>query len=404
MEQVKVLNVPDSRQACPDFFATLNEWQATGLAYGSENLFIGRAKDLEGRLTTAKRIPPGSHLLLPTSGSSSDRPRLVVLSRRALQASEDATSKALGGPGNWALLLPLAHIAGMQVALRALRAGEAPIVPASWPKVDLEAFGHDLAGCDPAEKQHPLYTSLVSAQLAQLLEQGEEVLAGFRSFDAILVGGGRLDPELIQTARSLGLRVVTTYGMTETAGGCVYDGKPLPGTRLEVDDLGQILISTPSLMESYLDQETKWRQVDGELFWETGDLGRLSGEGVLQVTGRADSIVKSGGIKVDLDRVERALAELGGILDAACAPVPDAKWGQIVGALVVTQAGVEPGQIHLALRRSLPAACVPRVIVPSQELPRSPLGKVRRGQVSSLIAEALRDGRAWTHHSRGGVR
>ncbi len=392
--RVRVLPPPRSHAQVPPFLERLSAWLQEGET-GQEVLCVANPKALENDLDV--KVPPGPHLILPTSGSSG-HPRLVLLSQRALRASAEATNAVLAGPGSWALLLPLAHIAGVQVALRALAAGAPPLVPPSWPKPDLAEVSDQMLTHAESSGQRPFYTSLVSAQLARLVGASDQTLEGFRVLDAILVGGGRIDPALLETARSLGLKVTTTYGMTETCGGCVYNGLPLPGTQLDVDANGQVLISSSSLMYGYLNEGAQWAEIGGKRYWKTGDLGRLGEDGCLHITGRADRVIKSGGEKVDLGEVERALGKLQDVREVACIPLEDPHWGNAIGALLVAEPGTapDPAWIYSALKDSLGPSHAPRAIALVSELPRSALGKVRLARLVSLMAEEIQQGRAWT--------
>src|SRR5699024_171950 len=179
-------------------------------------------------------IDPRAALVVSTSGSTGT-PKGAMLSAAALRASAAATDRVLGGPGRWLLALPAHHIAGLQVILRSLRAGFAPVV------MDLTG-GFDPAGLPSAVRACVAggvrgYTSLIPGQLAKVLDEGSpEAVAALARLDAILLGGAAAAPELLARAADAGIRVVRTYGMSETAGGCVYDGLPLDGARIRIGD------------------------------------------------------------------------------------------------------------------------------------------------------------------------
>ena len=169
-------------------------------------------------------------VLVATSGSTG-RPRLVVLPPAALRASAEATAARLGGPGRWLLALPADHVAGVQVVVRALLAGAAPVVQDLRDGFRPDGFAAATARLGPGRR----YTSLVPTQLLRLLDAGGAALDALLGYDAVLVGGAALDAGLRARAEAAGVRVVATYGMTETAGGCVYDGVPLDGVRIRLD-------------------------------------------------------------------------------------------------------------------------------------------------------------------------
>ena len=197
------------------------------------------------------RVPPETALVMPTSGSTGE-PRLAVLSRSALTESADATHLALGGPGRWLLALPTTHIAGMQVLVRSVRSGQDPVVVDSTEGFTADSFVQAVASLDMAASELPHYGALVPTQLQRLLDDGAGVEALW-ALDAVLVGGAAVSAALLDRARDAGVTVVRTYGMTETCGGCVYDGVPLPGVDVAIDADGRVRIAGPVLFDGYLD-------------------------------------------------------------------------------------------------------------------------------------------------------
>ncbi|OUD86355.1 2-succinylbenzoate--CoA ligase [Clavibacter michiganensis subsp. michiganensis] len=203
-------------------------------------------------------------LVVETSGTTS-RPKRVALSSDALLASAAASQAALGAPGQWILALPTHYIAGLQVLVRSIAAGTTPAVlaPGSF---DPRAFAELAASMDARVAR---YTSLVPTQLHRLVEAAEDVATGddarrvrdaVRRLEAILVGGQAAPPHLVDRAAALGWRVVRTYGSSETAGGCVYDGVPVATAEVAVVD-GQVELAGPMLAEGYLgDRERRTRR------------------------------------------------------------------------------------------------------------------------------------------------
>ena len=214
------------------------------------------------------RAPAGTAVVIATSGSTGE-PKLVALSGAALRASARATEARLGGPGRWLLALPAEHVAGIQVIVRALLAGAPPVVMDLRAGFRPDAFAAATAALGPGRR----YTSLVPTQLRRILD-AEGAVAALRSYAAVLVGGAALDPATRERALAAGVRVVTTYGMSETAGGCVYDGVPLDGVTVELDEDGRILLGGPTLASGYL---------------------RADGDGARARGGGAGSAVGSGG-------------------------------------------------------------------------------------------------------------
>ncbi|WP_286218488.1 AMP-binding protein [Paraoerskovia sediminicola] len=198
-------------------------------------------------------VPEGTALLVTTSGSTGT-PRTVALRADALVASATATHARLGGPGQWLLALPTTHVAGLQVIVRSHVAGVDPVVPTPDGPRGTGLLVDLVRRAGPGRR----YASLVPTQLHRVLTgataghvDGLEALDALRTLDAILVGGAATPPATLAQARDHGLRVVTTYGMSETCGGCVYDGVPLPG--VDVRQVGGVLeIAGPVLAAGYV--------------------------------------------------------------------------------------------------------------------------------------------------------
>jgi o-succinylbenzoate---CoA ligase len=205
----------------------------------------------------------------------------------------------------------------------------------------------------------------------------------------VLVGGGPLDPERRREAAAAGIRMVMTYGMSETCGGCVYDGYPLDGVALKIAADGEVMLTGPMLFEGYDDghggvDEEATSAVQRRGWLHTADLGRLDEDGRLRVLGRRDQVVVSGGLNVPGPAVERMLGKAPDVRDVAVVGCPDPEWGEVVTAVVVTTDGDEP---DLTALRDLvePRAWAPRALVVVDELPRTPNGKVDRAAVRELV-------------------
>ena len=312
-------------------------------------------------------------LVVPTSGSSGE-PKGVLLPAGALTASADAAVQRLGGPGRWLLALPVTHVGGLQVVLRALRGGAEPAV----------ATTSDFARATAALPAGRRYTSLVPTQLGRLLARPDD-RAALAAYDAVLLGGAAAPAPLLQQAREAGVRVVTTYGMSETSGGCVYDGLPLPGVRADVAADGRVRLSGPVVARGYrLRPDLTARAFAGGGF-RTGDLGALTPDGRLVVLGRADDVVVSGGEKVAPAAVEAALAEHPAVAEVVVVGAPDPEWGERVLAVVVLHPGsrleLDEARAHVAARVSRAAA--PRELRVVAALPLLPSGKPDRAALRS---------------------
>ncbi|WP_433788344.1 o-succinylbenzoate--CoA ligase [Actinomycetospora sp. CA-101289] len=309
-----------------------------------------------------------------TTTGSTGAPKAVLLPAASLRASADATSARLGPPGRWLLALPAHHVAGLQVLLRSARAG----APAA--AMDLrdgfrpEAFAAAVAGAGAA------YTSLVPTQLVRLLDAGGAPLEALRSFTAVLLGGAAADPVLLVRARTAGVPVVTTYGMSETCGGCVYEGRPLDGVTVTLEDDGRIRLGGATLAAGYRgavsDADRAAFTPDG---FRTNDLGAWRPDGRLEVLGRADDVIVTGGEKVAPATVERALLVQDGVREACAVGLPDAEWGARVVAAVVGD-GLDAETLRAAVAPGLGRAA-PRAVAVLDALPLRGIGKPDRAAV-----------------------
>ncbi|WP_241156090.1 AMP-binding protein [Leucobacter chromiireducens] len=323
----------------------------------------------------------GTALVVRTSGSSGI-PKAVALSASALTASADATHERFGGPGQWLVALPTHLISGVQMLVRSARAGIDPVFfdGAFDPAALLSA-----ADAMTAERR---YVSLVPVQLSRLLDLAAadaDAAETLRRFDAVLVGGQAISVAMRQRCHELGVALKRSYGMTETAGGCVYDGVEIGETRVRIRD-GEVQLAGPTLALGYLGdpQLTAARFVtetgrDGvpTRWYRTGDAGELLG-GMLTVTGRLDRVLISGGVNVSLDEVERVVRELPGWAGAVALAAPHPEWGERV-TLVVELGGDDEradfAAVREAVRATLGAAAVPEWVTETEAIPRLAGGK-----------------------------
>jgi o-succinylbenzoate---CoA ligase len=299
-------------------------------------------------------VAAGTALLIATSGSTGT-PKIVELSAEALLASAAATLTRLGAQTGdlWVCALPASHIAGIQVLVRSLVAGASPMI---------------VERVEPVGGAH---ISLVPTQLRRLLDAGADVGA----FRSILLGGAAAPPDLLQQARAAGARVFPTYGMSETSGGCVYDGVPLDGVRVAVGADGRIRLAGPVLFTGYrLRSDLTARVRDGDWF-VTQDLGGLQ-DGVLRVRGRADDVINTGGEKVVAGEVAAVLARHPGVRDVAVVGRTDPEWGQRVTAVVVPgDHAPSLAELRDWVRAVLPVHAAPRELELVEALPLLPSGK-----------------------------
>ena len=318
-------------------------------------------------------------VVLSTSGSTG-RPRGVLLPGAALLASARAAYARLGGPGAWLLALPVTGVGGVQVLVRSLLAQVEPLVLSSVGgagRFDPQEFADLTWRLDPSL---PAYTSIVPAQAARLLDD-DTGLAALRAYEAVLLGGARTPPSLLARLREHHVAAVTTYGMTETSGGMVYDGVPLDGVGVRVlepdaDGVGRLALSGPTVARGYLDDDELTRAVFVDGAHLTGDVGRVV-DGLVEVLGRLDDVVQVGGVNVAVSSVEDLLVSVSA--DACVLAAPDETWGSRLTAYVVPAAGTpsDDGLAALVTDR-LGRAAVPRAWVRLDAIPHLPNGKPDR--------------------------
>ncbi|RNL81177.1 AMP-dependent synthetase [Nocardioides marmorisolisilvae] len=312
----------------------------------------GEAAEIEALLREWDAAPDPGALVIETSGSTG-QPKRVMLSRAALRASADATHARLGGPGRWELNLPPTYVAGVQVLFRTIRAG---------------------ADADRS------YISLVPTQLVRMREEW----ATLTSYDAVLIGGGPLDAEVRAEAEAAGVPIVQTYGMSETCGGCVYDGVPLDGVEVRIDDAGQVLLRGPVLFDGYQDEPDRTAAAFRDGWLVTNDLGHWAEDGRLRIDGRTDDVIITGGLKVPARVVAGAVAGHPDVEAVEVLGVPDPEWGERVVAFVVSR---EPLVLEQVRDLVAPRSWAPRQILRLPELPKLPNGKTDRVLLRKLAAD-----------------
>ena len=369
-----------------------------------------------------RRLPDQVSFILSTSGSTKPGGRLVGLSLAALRASHQATAQRLGGAGIWVSALPRDHIAGLQVIARAYAGGTEPVTIDMIGGFQLSRLREALQNI--AAGNVPVYLSLVPTQLRRALAD-PKTTAALRLCSAILVGGARVSPSLLIAGREQGLNLVTTYGMTETCGGCVYDGVPLPGVKVTVKE-SRIWLSTPTLMSGYLEAESdpEIQVFEGETWLATNDAGKIifAGEGEdeaaglvidstspvrLEVLGRLDETIISGGENISLALVTRA-AEKAGFSRIEFCGLPDEEWGQLLCAVFADSSladshpnpeNLDPlhlgPQLRAALRGSLPASHLPRAVALLPHFPLLPSGKLDRRALGEAARALDKENRTW---------
>jgi O-succinylbenzoic acid--CoA ligase len=303
----------------------------------------------------------------------------VLLSAAAVRASATATLARMGGPGQWVLALPPRYVAGLQVITRSVIAGTSPVL------LDEHL---DLAAATEALTGQRRYIALVPTQLYRMLRSPREVEA-LSSYDCVLLGGSAAPLPLLTDARDAGVCVVTTYGMSETCGGCVYDGMALDGVAVAVDADSAIRLGGPVLFDGYAGEPDLTARVLRDGWFHTSDLGRLDDDGRLVVLGRSDDVVVSGGVNVSLAAVEARLRAMPGVGHAAVTSRPDVEWGAEVVAVVEAGAGrPDIDAVREFVAAELPRTWAPRHLLVVASLPMLDSGKVDRQRLSGLVEEA----------------
>nr|WP_246007666.1 o-succinylbenzoate--CoA ligase [Gordonia oryzae] len=316
-------------------------------------------------------------LIVATSGSTGV-PKGSQHTPATLAASARATADRLGGEGNWLLALPPHHIAGLQVLLRALAAGHIPAVLDLSEGFDPDALADALDHLDGPRR----YTSLVPTQLVKVLDSPRATTA-LTNLDALLVGGAATPQPLLHKAIDAGIPIVRTYGMSETAGGCVYDGTPLHGMKITLhgssaEGIGRVELTGEMVAHGYrlLPDHPAFARPGT---FRTDDLGRVD-DGVLRIIGRADEAISSGGLTILPQVVEAIIIEDPAVAECAVIGLPDERLGEKVVAVVVESESdsVDAQRLRDTVTDRLDRYAAPREVIVVAELPTRGPGKVDR--------------------------
>ncbi|QYH34606.1 AMP-binding protein [Salinibacterium sp. M195] len=323
-------------------------------------------------------VPANVAVVVETSGSTG-RPKRVMLSAAALKASAAASDELLGGAGQWLLAVPAHYIAGINVLARS---HFSETVPVMMPPHGFTAEAFVAAAAELSAERR--FTSLVPVQLARLLES-EDAVAALATFTRILVGGQSSPAALLAKARARGIAVSTTYGSSETSGGCIWDGTPLPTATMRlVDD--RIELAGPMLAEGYLEDPRRsaftFREHDGVRWYRTDDVGEIV-DGVLRVRGRADDMIISGGVKVSLAEVENAVRALPGQSAAVVVAAPHPEWGE--APVVITTSAIDVDVLRQSVSAQLGAAAAPARVMLIDAIPLLSTGKPDRLALASVV-------------------
>jgi len=291
----------------------------------------------------ATALAQGWDVSISTSGSTG-APKEILIPASAMIFSARNSNLFLGAkPGDrWSLLLSPEHTAGINVLVRSIELGTAPV----------------------SETESADFTAIVPTQLFRALNGDRQLLKHLQGCKAVLVGGAHADENLLIQAKNLGINCITTYGMTETSGGCVYNGEPLPGVEIRIGET--IEIKGPMLAKVPL--------TDG--FFATSDLGKVE-NGKLIILGRADDVINSGGKKVSLSKVEYALGE-----QFAAFGSENSEWGSALNIATTSQTSDEEIQLILSVKFGVKALNIFRI----KEIPRTALEKIDRQALGKLIS------------------
>lgn len=337
-----------------ELFKVPAAWSITQIMAGLTKALDGTGPALAFGPSNYTEVDPEIAIVIPTSGSTGV-PKEVALTTPALLASATAAHKYLQAePGqHWSLLLPTNHIAGVNVLVRALSLGT-QIIESNFD-----------------------FTSIVPTQLYRALNHDAQLLDSLKHAQAVLVGGSAISPDLLDEARSARINVVTTYGMTEMCGGCIYNNQPLDGVEVQVRSDGRIALRGPMQAREYLG--VNGALADEENWFITNDAGYIAGEKAF-VTGRLDDQIISGGEKISLGTLDWYLNSAYDVEFMSCA-IPSPEWGQSLCLAASSSFNIE--EIKEKIRRKFGNPAVPKFFLESVELPRTSLGKPDRQKLAN---------------------
>ena len=311
--------------------------------------------------TSSKSVKSDISLLVATSGSTGT-PKEIGITSAALLASARASNKFLKATKGqtWSLLLPLTHIAGINVLVRSIELESEPI--------DLRNHVGTYPDAD--------FTAIVPTQLFNALNGDADLLSHLKGTKAVLVGGAALSEELRSQGIASGINIITTYGMTETCGGCIYNGESLDGVNFELTEDQRVKISGPVLAD--VENESGW--------FLTQDIGEIL-DGKLKVIGRADDVIITGGENISLSAIESELNKKFPQLLVAAFATSDNKWGQVLHVAVQTHDENLKPQISQALVSAIGKHAKPKSVILLDKLPQIGVGKVDRTSLAKLVSE-----------------
>ncbi len=340
------------------------EWSIPQLQESMAAALEGSGPALSTSTLRVKQVPSEIALVVNTSGSTGT-PKVVAISSAALIASTNASHKYLGAtPGDsWSLLLPTTHIAGLNVLIRATALGSRVI--------------------DNRDKDNYIdadFISIVPTQLHKALTMDAKLLEHLTAAEAVLVGGAPLSEKMKKEAVSKHVKVITTYGMTEMSGGCVYNQKPLDGVEIKISDQGLIQLTGPMIASGYLNNDGKIFEEFKSGWFESSDLGEFN-NGVLKILGRSDDVIISGGEKISLIEVEDQIKKILPGFEVITFAMTDDKWGDklcLASTSLINQA---------ELRLKMGNLATPKEFFIFESVPKTSLGKPDRRRASEIASK-----------------
>jgi len=339
-------------------------WSTTQIMASLAKALVSDGPALGFGAVTSSQVATRVAILVTSTGSTGAN-KEISLGAGALLASAKAANKYLKANygETWSLLLPLTHIAAVNVLVRSLELGTIPVnligYIGKYPKVD--------------------YTAIVPTQLYNALNGDDRLLKHLQSAKAVLVGGSALTYELEAQAIAVGIRVVTTYGMSETSGGCVYNGLPLEGVQVAISDSGFIKISGPVLASNL--------NLDSQNWFVTSDRGELV-DGLLKVLGRGDDVIISGGENISLSEIENAISQSFADFEFAAFAISSDKWGQELHIAAVNAPAEFSERVESLLVEKFGNAAKPKCFHQLTALPLIGIGKVDRGALAQLATKS----------------
>jgi len=339
-------------------------WSITQIMASLAKALVSDGPALGFGAVTSSEVDAKVAVVVTTTGSTGAN-KEIELSATALLASAKAGNTYLDSQfgETWSLLLPLTHVAAVNVLVRSLELGTSPVnlidYVGEYPRVD--------------------YTSIVPTQLFNALNGDDRLLAHLKSAKLVLIGGAALSTELANQADAAGIRVVKSYGMSETSGGCAYDGEPLSGVKVSLSDSGLIRISGPVLANNL--------SLDTDGWFVTSDRGQII-DGKLLVLGRADDVLITGGENISLSEIENAISQNFVNLEFAAFAVPSLKWGQELHIASVNAPSDFSLEITNLLREKFGSAAKPKQFHQLSALPLIGIGKIDRSALAQLAMKS----------------